>query len=49
MVYLVTVNYIGKMSFMLQILLGFEAVPQLMNGSFLIWGTLKVSDFTVRL
>lgn len=43
MVYLVNVNYIGFISFVLQILLGFEAVPQITNGCCLIWGTLRVS------
>lgn len=48
MVYLVTVNYIGDVSFALQILLAFEAVPQLINGICLIWGTLNVSGFIMH-
>lgn len=43
MVYLVTVNYLGDVSLLLQILLSVEAVPQLINGCCLIWGTLTVS------
>lgn len=48
MVYLVTVNDIGDVTFALQILLSFEVLPQLINGTCLIWGTLTVSGFTVR-
>lgn len=48
MVYLVTVNDLGDVTLALQVLLSFEAIPQLINGTCLIWGTLAVSGFTVR-
>lgn len=48
MTYLVTVNYVGEVTLVLQILLSVEAVPQLINGSCLIWGAVSVSGFTVR-